>query len=112
MVDALRACRYRDAFSLADMAAISRMPVETFRKRFTSELGIPPLGYLQFLKMERAKTLLREGMSVRQTGVEIGMPDPYHFSKQFKHIVGMSPTAYLKHVGTEERRPRMGNSEM
>ena len=65
-------------------------------------VGIPPLGYLQFQKMERAKTLLRGGMSVRQTGVEIGMPDPYHFSKQFKHIVGMSPTAYLKHVGPME----------
>lgn len=37
-----------------------------------------------------------------QTGVEIGMPDPYHFSKQFKHVVGMSPTAYLKHVGPME----------
>ena len=104
VVDALRACRYRDSFSLADMAAISRMPVETFRKRFTAELGIPPLGYLQFLKMERAKTLLRDGMSVRQTGVEIGMPDPYHFSKQFKHIVGMSPTSYLKHVGRDESK--------
>ena len=67
------------------MAAISRMPVETFRKRFSTELGIPPLAYLQFLKMERAKTLLRGGMNVKQTGVEIGMPDPYHFSKQFKH---------------------------
>lgn len=106
VVDTLRACRYRDSFSLADMAAISRMPVETFRKRFTSELGIPPLGYLQFLKMERAKTLLRQGMSVRQAGVEIGMPDPYHFSKQFKHIVGMSPTSYLKHVGTDEKPAR------
>ncbi len=105
VVDALRACRYRDSFSLNDMAAISRMPVETFRKRFTSELGIPPLGYLQFLKMERAKTLLRSGMSVRQAGVEIGMSDPYHFSKQFKHIVGMSPTAYLKHVGTDDKPP-------
>ena len=99
VVDTLRACQYRDAFSLADMAAISRMPVETFRKRFSTELGIPPLAYLQFLKMERAKTLLRGGMNVKQTGVEIGMPDPYHFSKQFKHVVGMSPTAYLKHVG-------------
>ena len=106
VVDTLRACRYRDSFSLADMAAISRMPVETFRKRFTSELGIPPLGYLQFLKMERAKTLLRTGMSVRQAGVEIGMPDPYHFSKQFKHIVGMSPTSYLKHVGTDSKAVR------
>lgn len=102
VVDAMRQCQYKSSFSLAEMAAISRMPVETFRKRFTSELGIPPLGYLQFQKMERAKTLLRSGVSVRQTGVEIGMPDPYHFSKQFKHVVGMSPTAYLKHVGTSE----------
>lgn len=107
VVDTLRASQYREPFSLADMAAVSRMPVETFRKRFTAELGIPPLGYLQFLKMERAKTLLREGMSVRQTGVEIGMPDPYHFSKQFKHIVGMSPTAYLKHVGSGKLPPPM-----
>lgn len=31
------------------------MPMETFRKRFTTELGIPPLGYLQFQKMERPR---------------------------------------------------------
>lgn len=99
VVDALRASFYKVSFSLADMAAISRMPLETFRKRFSAELGIPPLAYLQFQKMERAKTLLRDGMNVRQTGIEIGMPDPYHFSKQFKQVVGMSPTAYLKHVG-------------
>ena len=102
VVDAMRASLYKDSFSLAEMAAISRMPVETFRKRFTSELGIPPLGYLQFLKIERAKHLLRTGLSVRQTGVEIGISDPYHFSKQFKHVVGMSPTAYLKHVGAKD----------
>ena len=96
VVDTLRANKYKDNFSLAEMAAISRMPMETFRKRFTTELGIPPLGYLQFQKMERAKTLLRGGMSVRQTGVEIGMPDPYHFSKQFKNIVGISPSAFMK----------------
>ena len=70
-----------------------------FRKRFSAELGLPPLSYLQFLKMERAKMLLRSGLNVRQTGIEIGMHDPYHFSKQFKQVVGMAPTAYLKHVG-------------
>ena len=60
VVDAMRQSQYQANFSLAEMAAISRMPMETFRKRFTTELGIPPLGYLQFQKMERAKTLLRE----------------------------------------------------
>ena len=99
VVDTLRRSEYKESFSLADMAAISRMPIETFRKRFSAELGLPPLSYLQFLKMERAKLLLRSGLNVRQTGIEIGMHDPYHFSKQFKQVVGMAPTAYLKHVG-------------
>jgi AraC-like DNA-binding protein len=48
-------------------------------------------------KKERAKELLREqDYTVRQAGVEVGMQDPYHFSKQFKNIVGISPSAFMK----------------
>ena len=97
VVDMLRANQYKDNFSLADMAAISRMPMETFRKRFVAEVGMPPLSYVLHCKMERAKELLRDqNCSVRQAGIEVGMQDPYHFSKQFKHIVGISPSAFMK----------------
>ena len=97
VVDTLRANQYRDNYSLAEMAAISRMPMETFRKRFVAEVGMPPLSYVLHCKMERAKELLRDqNCSVRQAGVEVGMQDPYHFSKQFKHIVGISPSAFMK----------------
>ena len=97
VVDALRANYYKDNFSLADMAAISRMPLETFRKRFVAEVGMPPLSYVLHCKMERAKELLRDqNCSVREAGAEVGMQDPYHFSKQFKHIVGISPSAFMK----------------
>ena len=97
VVDTLRSNQYKDNFSLADMAAISRMPMETFRKRFVAEVGMPPLSYVLHCKMERAKELLRDqNCSVRQAGVEVGMQDPYHFSKQFKHIVGISPSAFMK----------------
>ena len=96
VVDAMRKNQYRDSFSLSDMAALSRMPVETFRKRFVSEVGMPPQSYQLFCKMERAKNLLKEGCTVRQAGIEVGMSDPYHFSKTFKNIVGMSPSAYSK----------------
>lgn len=97
VVDTLRANQYRDNFSLAEMAAISRMPMETFRKRFVAEVGMPPLSYVLHCKMERAKELLREeGHTVRQAGIEVGMQDPYHFSKQFKNIVGISPSAFMK----------------
>ena len=96
VVDAMRKNQYRDSFSLNDMAALSRMPVETFRKRFVSEVGMPPQSYQLFCKMERAKVLLKEGYTVRQAGIEVGMNDPSHFSKTFKNIVGMSPSAYSK----------------
>lgn len=96
VVDAMRRNQYQDSFSLSDMANISRMPVETFRKRFVSEVGMPPQSYQLFCKMERAKTLLKDGYTVKQTGVEVGMSDPYHFSKTFKNIVGMSPSMYCK----------------
>lgn len=96
VIDAMRKNQYKDSFTLNDMANLSRMPVETFRKRFVSEVGMPPQSYQLFCKMERAKTLLKEGLTVRQAGVEVGMEDPYHFSKTFKNIVGMSPSHYTK----------------
>ncbi len=96
VIDAMRRNQYRDNFSLSDMAALSRMPVETFRKRFVSEVGMPPQSYQLFCKMERAKALLKQGHSVRQSGTEVGMSDPYHFSKAFKNVVGVSPSAYSK----------------
>ncbi|MBQ7850631.1 MAG: helix-turn-helix domain-containing protein [Clostridia bacterium] len=111
VVDALRANQYRDNFSLAEMAAISRMPMETFRKRFVSEVGMPPLAYVLHCKMERAKELLREeGHTVRQAGIEVGMQDPYHFSKQFKNIVGISPSAFMKQAAKPDATIR-GSSQ-
>lgn len=96
VIDAMRKNQYKDSFTLSDMANLSRMPVETFRKRFVTEVGMPPQSYQLFCKMERAKTLLKEGLTVRQAGIEVGMDDPYHFSKTFKNIVGMSPSHFTK----------------
>lgn len=108
VVDTLRASQYKDNYSLAEMANISRMPMETFRKRFVSEVGMPPLSYVLHCKMERAKELLRDqNYTVREAGIEVGMQDPYHFSKQFKNIVGISPSAFMKQAADPNMpRPR------
>lgn len=101
VVDTLRASQYASSFSLQEMANISRMPMETFRKRFVAEVGMPPLNYLLYCKMERAKSLLQARCSVREAGIAVGMADPYHFSKQFKKIVGITPSAYKKQANRE-----------
>ena len=50
---------------------------------------------------EIEKTILELPVEVASSfkilrGVEVGMQDPYHFSKQFKNIVGISPSAFMK----------------
>ncbi len=103
VVDAMRRKQYRENYSLADMAGLSRMPTETFRKRFASEVGMPPQKYQLLRKMERAKTLLRDGHSVQSAGSEVGLRDPYHFSKTFKKYVGLSPSVYSRLIRQEEK---------
>ena len=97
VLDALRENRYRDNPSLSSLAEIAKLPQETFRKRFVGEVGIPPLQYLIACKIARAKVLLlTPGWSVKAIAAEVGMDDPYRFSKQFKAVVGISPTDFRK----------------
>lgn len=101
VVDTLRVNEYKENLSLAQMAAIAKMPVETFRKRFSAEIGMPPLSYLLFCKIEKAKELLRLHGSIKQASQAVGITDLYYFSKQFKSIVGVSPSVYLKYIKNE-----------
>lgn len=84
----------------ADYPALSAelgMSYEGFRKRFTREAGVSPGRYLMQRRMQRACDLLvGEPLSVRAVGQELGFFDEFHFSKQFKRSVGMTPAAFRK----------------
>ena len=97
VVDTLRANKYKDNFSLAEMAAISRMPMETFRKRFVSEVGMPPLSYVLHCKMERAKELLlRDHLSIAKTAELLQYASASAFSRAFRSYAGVPPSAFIK----------------
>ena len=97
VVDTLHANQYKDNFSLAEMAAISRMPMETFRKRFVSEVGMPPLSYVLHCKMERAKELLlADNAQVQEIAESLGYSQGHYFSKIFKQYTGLSPSEYMR----------------
>jgi AraC-like DNA-binding protein len=45
--------------------------------------------------MARAASLLLDrALPVREVGTEVGFEDPYHFSKAFKRVYGLSPQAF------------------
>ncbi len=56
-----------------------------------------PYQFLLRLKMNRAAERLQEpGVLVKQVAAELGYPDPFHFSRAFKNILGLSPEAFRR----------------
>jgi AraC-like DNA-binding protein len=64
---------------------------------FKRKFGIPPLRYLTYAKLERARSQLRAGRSsVSEIAFELGFSDLAHFSKTFKKYSGMAPLEYAR----------------
>jgi len=64
---------------------------------FRQTYGVTPVGYINAVRMERAKKLLRDtSLSVSQIAYRIGLDNPAYFSRLFKKTVGTSPQGYLR----------------
>ena len=68
----------------------------TFRRRFTQLAGIGPAQYRLQSQVNLARALImdRPQLGNKVLARRCGFADEYHFSKQFKHVVGLSPSAY------------------
>jgi len=56
-----------------------------------------PYQYLLRLKMNYAAERLQSpGVLVKQVAQEVAFPDPFHFSRVFKHVLGVSPDSFRK----------------
>ena len=83
-----------DVPSLASIACVSEAHfIRTFRATF----GETPHRYLQRRRVERAMFMLREGdRSVTDVCLDVGFNSLGTFSRTFKEIVGVSPSAYRR----------------
>jgi AraC-like DNA-binding protein len=56
-----------------------------------------PYQYLLRLKMNHAaERLQHSSLLVKQVAQEIGFPDPFHFSRAFKNLLGISPASFRR----------------
>jgi AraC-like DNA-binding protein len=60
---------------------------------FAAEFGQTPQQYIMKRRMEEAKTMLENGMSVQATAERLGFYDAFHFSKTFKRFWKKPPSA-------------------
>jgi len=81
--------------SLAAMAKIAEVTPHHFASLFTKATGLSPHQYVLRTRIERAKIHLRDGMlSVAQVSRLTGFRAQEHFTKVFRRIVGVTPSAF------------------
>ncbi|MCX7841565.1 MAG: AraC family transcriptional regulator [Clostridia bacterium] len=81
--------------SFKDVCSYSGLGRTNLKVLFKAKTGLGVMEYYRRLKIEQAKSLIRQsGMNFTETADKLGYKSVHHFSKHFKKAVGMSPTEY------------------
>jgi AraC-like DNA-binding protein len=86
--------QYNKTISIEQMAYDLGYHRTYLSRIFKAYTGLAPMHYLLRLRMERAKLLLREKLTIEQVASSVGFTDALYFSKQFKKWSGLSPSEY------------------
>jgi transcriptional regulator GlxA family with amidase domain len=91
------ATHFSVAAPVEEMIRRSGLPERTFKRRFTNAAGVPPIEYVQRLRVEDAKRRLeRTDAPVDEIGWKVGYEDPAFFRRLFKRTTGLSPGVYRR----------------
>lgn len=81
-------------WSVGEIARQLQLSTRQLDFRFRAATGEPIGRWLRRRRIESAAGLLAQGLSVSATSAMLGYANPFHFSRVFKEIVGMSPSTY------------------
>jgi transcriptional regulator GlxA family with amidase domain len=85
---------YAEPLDVPAMARAALMSPAHFSRKFRAAYGETPYSYLMTRRIERAKALLRRGLSVTDTCMAVGCTSLGSFSSRFTEIVGETPSQY------------------
>jgi AraC-like DNA-binding protein len=83
--------------SIAHLARRTGNGLTVFKQAFKAATGETPHKYIVRQDMEYGAYLLIESdATIKQVARSVGYEDPYHFSRRFHQIMGLSPSDYRK----------------
>ena len=91
---ALRALHARPAhpWTVEELAGVAALSRAALAKRFTAEVGAPPMSYLTQWRMDLARqALTQEGATLAAVARQVGYASEYAFSAAFKREIGEAP---------------------
>lgn len=83
--------------ALARLARAAGVSESTLNRICRRQCGVSPVAGLERLRLARAEPLLwLSNLSLRAIAVQCGFADAYHFSRRFRAVYGMSPSAFRR----------------
>mgnify|MGYP000953360446 CR=1 FL=1 len=85
-----------ESIYVPDLASICNMSTPHFRRVFKHSMGIPPIDYINMLRIKMASTLLlNKDCSILEISSRVGYSSLSSFNRQFKQIMGFSPRIWI-----------------
>ncbi|MBD2753018.1 AraC family transcriptional regulator [Spirosoma validum] len=83
--------------SLEELAEIAGMSASHYSAVFRAKVQSAPINFFTFLKIQEACRLLENTrLRIKEVAYQIGYSDPYHFSRVFANVMGVSPRDFRK----------------
>ena len=87
-----------DTLSLDQISAQTHYSKTFINNIFKKNTGLPVMKYFTTLKIQEAKSLLRNDLPVETVASRLSFESPTYFTKVFKKYTNMTPTAYKKTI--------------
>lgn len=85
--------------SAAELAKLCAISEATLRRSFKAAVGMPPIDYINSLKIKKAKQLLKfPEVTISSLCEQLGFYDASYFYKLFKRYTGTTPIQYRNSV--------------
>lgn len=85
------------SLTLKELAEIAGLSVSHYSAVFRKKVDNSPIGFFTFLKIQEACRLLENTqLRSKEIAYQTGYADPYHFSRVFTNIMGVSPREFRK----------------
>jgi len=85
---------YGEDITLNRLAQVAQLSPYYLSRVFHAQVGITLREYQLQVRIDRAKSLLTRGMTVRQVAAETGFVDQSHLTRYFKRLVQTTPGSY------------------
>ena len=94
---------FNKPISFSDIASQYNFSPAYLTKIFKEYAGTSPIKYLQKYRIDVARKLLwSSNLSVKEIAEKVGFEDQFHFSKNFKNVVGVSPQQFRSKISNSD----------